>query len=99
MVTCLPWYAILFVWDDDKRPAWMQGVARLYLDALMTLPVAVLTFMVTPGFVAGSLLTMSLFPYAIVPYVVLFVTPVIGTISVWSLYTVVAHGLGNWWIL
>lgn len=24
---------------------------------------------------------------------------VIGTLSVWSVYTVVAHGLGNWWIL
>ena len=75
-VTCLPWYAVFFSWDDEKRPGYMQFVARLYLDALMTLPVAALTFMVTPGFVAGSVLTMSLFPYAIVPYVVLFVAPV-----------------------
>lgn len=101
-MTFFPWYAIFFAWDDEMRPKYMQYVARLYMDALMNIPVISLTFMVTPGFINGALLTMAVFPYAIIPYIVLLVVPVLGSLAIWgrfSLLHAIAHGIGNWWML
>eukprot|EP00392_Amoebophrya_sp_AT5.2_P014126 g14264.t1 len=99
----LPWFYMLFP-DENERPeflnviTWGQMVmvlagkrvaARLFIDVMLNLPVASVAMMLTPGVVGGARLVMELLPFTIVPYMIIFTTPLF----------VIGHGMANWKLL
>jgi hypothetical protein len=95
----LPWYAIFFSEDMDTRPQSMNTSVRLYMDLLLNVPVITLSFVVTPGLVAGAVIVMELLPFTIVPYTIIFGAPLLGMITLWPMLSLIGHGSGNWFIL
>lgn len=65
------------------------------MDLLLNIPVATLSFMVCPGMVAGAIVVMQLLPFTIVPYMVIFLAPVLAMITLWPMLSLFGHGFGN----
>ena len=45
------------------------------------------------------MIAMELTPFTIIPYMVIFGSPVIAMVCSWPLISMVGHGVGNWKIL
>jgi len=97
VITWLPWYFIFF--DNQDFPVYMTQSAKIYMAFLVNLPLFSLSFMVTPALVNGSMIVIHLMPYTILPYMVIFVGPVLSMISLWPMLSAVGHGSVNYLVL
>jgi hypothetical protein len=99
LLTWIPWYALLFEYDEETRPTMLNLAARLNVDLLVNFPLVMLSFMVTPALIAGAAIIMDLMPFTIVSYMIIFIAPIIAMITIWPVLSLGAHGLGNLKIL
>ncbi|CAD7935048.1 unnamed protein product [Amoebophrya sp. A25] len=94
LLSWFPWYYMLFP-DPEARPEYLNTAARMFIDVMLNLPVASVAMMVPPGVVGGARLVMELLPFTIVPYMIIFVTPLLSTVMLWPVLSVIGHGMGN----
>jgi len=97
VLSWIPWYAIFF--RNPDFPEYMTRSAKIYVSFLVNLPLFSLSFMVTPALVNASMIVIYLMPYTILPYLVVFVGPILSVIALWPMLSVIGHGSVNWLIL
>jgi len=100
VMTMVPWWSLLFPADKyDKVPDSLVKTSMLLVDVNINFQMLSLGLMIVPAVVKGCRILTFLFPFSMVPYLFLFITPLIGGVLSWPLFSSLAHYVGSYTML